>query len=236
MSRTAAAPFAAETLTVIIPTLNAAGRLGATLDRVAEAKGAEVIVVDGHSTDDTLSIATMHGAIWLQTDRGRGTQLRAGAARANRPWLLFLHADTVLETGWMASAQAWADQVGAKDGFAAFTLKFDDDGWRARLLSALVGMRVRFLGGLPYGDQGLLIHRDLLGQVGGYAAIPIMEDVDLARRLGRGRLSLLSAVAVTSADRWRRDGWIRRSVRNRICLTLFQIGISPATIMRLYER
>jgi rSAM/selenodomain-associated transferase 2 len=235
VSRAASAPFSAETLSVIIPTLNAAERLGATLDQVGEARGAEVIVVDAGSSDDTLSIAKMHGAICLQAERGRGTQLRAGAAQASHPWLLFLHADTILETEWIVAAQAWANRAGAEDGFAAFTFKLDDDDWRAWLLSWLVDVRIS-LGGLPYGDQGLLIHRDLLNRVGGYAAVPLMEDVDLARRLGRRRLSLLPAHAVTSADRWRREGWVRRSVRNLVCLTLFQIGVSPATIVRLYER
>jgi rSAM/selenodomain-associated transferase 2 len=236
VSRAVSASFSAETLSVIIPTLNAAERLAAALDRVGEALGAEVIVVDGGSSDDTVSIAAKHGAICLQAERGRGTQLRAGAARASRPWLFFLHADTLLDGGWVAAAQAWADGPGAEDEFAAFTFKLDDDDWRAKLLSWLVDVRARRLGGLPYGDQGLLIHRDLLNRVGGYAAVPLMEDVDLARRLGRRRLKLLPAHAVTSADRWRRDGWIRRSVRNLVCLTLFQMGVSPATIVRLYER
>lgn len=221
---------------MIIPTLNAGERLGSVLDRLAEARGVEIIIVDGGSSDGTLLIAERYGATGLQAERGRGTQLRVGAARASRPWLLFLHGDTLLETGWFAAAEAWAAHPGAMNGFAAFTFQLDDDDWRARLLSGLVEMRVRRLGGLPYGDQGLLIHRDLFDHVGGYAAIPLMEDVDLARRLGRRRLCLLPAHAVTSADRWRRDGWIRRSLRNLTCLALFQFGVSPAALVRLYER
>jgi rSAM/selenodomain-associated transferase 2 len=236
LSPAAPDPFCPEALSVIIPTLNAADRLGSVLDRLAEARGAEIIVVDGGSSDGTVLIAEAHGATCLQAERGRGTQLRAGAARASRPWLLFLHGDTVLETGWIAAAQAWAEHPDAQNEFAAFTFELDDNDWRARLLSWLVDVRAQRLGGLPYGDQGLLIHRDLFDRVGGYAAVPLMEDVDLARRLGRRRLCLLPAHAVTSADRWRRDGWIRRSLRNLMCLALFQVGVSPKTIVRLYER
>jgi hypothetical protein len=87
---------------------------------------------------------------------------------------------------------------------------------------------------LPYGDQGLLIARSLYDEVGGFRHLPLMEDVDLVRRLGRKRLGALPIVAVTSASRWQRDGWWLRSTRNLICLTLWFLGVPAATIKRLY--
>ena len=224
-----------EDLSVVIPTLNAAGVLGACLDRLAEARGAQVIVVDGGSGDDTLGIGRAHGAMVVSAERGRGVQLHAGAARARGPWLLFLHADTRLQIGWSRPARAWMTGAAAAEGFAVFRFRLDSDDWRAGLLERLVDIRVRRLG-LPYGDQGLLIHHDLLERVGGYAALPLMEDVDLVRRLGHARLTRLDAYATTSADRWRRDGWVRRSLRNLTCLALFQLGVSAHRIARLYER
>jgi len=88
--------------------------------------------------------------------------------------------------------------------------------------------------GLPYGDQGLLIHRDLLRSVGGVRALPLMEDVDLVRRLGRRRLAAVDVAAVTSAAKWVRDGWYRRSARNLVCLGLYYLGVPPRVIARLY--
>ena len=88
---------------------------------------------------------------------------------------------------------------------------------------------------LPYGDQGLLIHRDLLRAAGGIRPLPLMEDVDLVRRLGRHRLVRLDAAAVTSAAKWQRDGWTRRSARNLLCLALWFLGVPAHCIARLYR-
>jgi hypothetical protein len=88
--------------------------------------------------------------------------------------------------------------------------------------------------GLPYGDQGLLISRPLYEAVGGYRALPLMEDVDLVRRIGAWRLRVLSAEAWTSAERWRKQGWIRRSARNLLCLSLYRMGWSPERLARFY--
>jgi hypothetical protein len=87
---------------------------------------------------------------------------------------------------------------------------------------------------LPYGDQGLLISRALYDAVGGYRPLPLMEDVDLVRRLGRRRLAVLPATATTSAERWRRDGWARRSARNLACLALHRMGMSEERVARIY--
>ncbi|RYJ04407.1 MAG: glycosyl transferase family 2, partial [Acetobacteraceae bacterium] len=115
--------------------------------------------------------------------------------------------------------------------YARFTL--DDPAPQARRLERLVAWRCRALA-LPYGDQGLLISRALYDELGGFRPLPLMEDVDLVRRLGRRRLAALPVDAVTSAERWRRDGWWRRSARNLGCLSLYFLGLPPSLIRRLY--
>ena len=123
--------------------------------------------------------------------------------------------------------------AGRAESAAFFSFRLDDLAWQARLVEAGVRLRVGLLA-LPYGDQGLLVPRRLYDQVGGFRPLPLMEDVDLVRRIGRGRLSVLEADAVTSAERWRRDGWGRRSARNLACLALYRSGVSPERVARLY--
>jgi hypothetical protein len=115
-----------------------------------------------------------------------------------------------------------------------FRFVLDDDTPAARRLERAVAWRCRVLA-LPYGDQGLLLHRNLLAGVGGMKPLPLMEDVDLVRRLGRARLAALDTAAVTSAERWRREGYLRRSARNLACLSLWFLGVPPHVIQRLYS-
>jgi rSAM/selenodomain-associated transferase 2 len=210
-------------VSIIIPTLNAAAFLPGTLAALGD--GNEIIIVDGGSTDGTRELAS--GARVLTACRGRGTQLAAGIAVATHPWLLLLHADTRLSPNWRAAAHG--DPTRA--GYFRFVLDSDDP--RARRLERLVAWRSRVLG-LPYGDQGLLIHRDLLRLVGGMKPIPLMEDVDLVRRLGRARLIPLPADAVTSAHKWEAQGYLRRSGRNLLCLSLWLARVPPKKIQRIY--
>lgn len=216
-------------LSVVIPVLNAAATLPKTLDAVGAV--GERIVVDGGSVDDTRGVAARAGARVLSAPRGRGPQLAAGVAAASRPWLLLLHADTRLAAGWRDAASRHIAAEPAKAGWFRFALDSDDA--RARRLEHLVAWRCRVLA-LPYGDQGLLIHRDLLASSGGVRPVPLMEDVDLVRRLGRRRLTALDVDAVTSAAKWERDGWWRRSARNQCCLALYLLGVAPGHIARLY--
>ena len=217
-------------LTVIIPALNASSSLGMCL---AEIKGAsEIIVVDGGSTDHSVDIARRGGARVIIAPRGRGQQLRAGGVAAQGDWLLFLHADTRLGPDWQAAIAAHVSSTPEFAGF--FDLRLDDTAWQARIVEYAVAMRVALFG-LPYGDQGLLISRELYNELGGYKPIVLMEDVDIARRIGLRRLVRLNSTALTSADRWRRDGWLRRSIRNLCCLGLYAVGVDPNQIAQFYR-
>jgi rSAM/selenodomain-associated transferase 2 len=212
-------------LSVVIPTLNAAALLPATLAAIDEV--GEVIVVDGGSNDGTPELATTCGARVISAPRGRGSQIAAGVEAALHPWLLLLHADTRLSPGWQAATEWDPERAGH------FRFVLDSDHSRARRLERLVAWRCRTFG-LPYGDQGLLIHRDLLREVGGIRPLPLMEDVDLVRRLGRKRLVALPADAVTSAAKWERHGYLRRSARNLLCLAMWRAGVPPRLIRRFY--
>lgn len=221
-------------LTVIIPTLNALAVLGPTLAALAEGLEAgliaELIISDGGSHDDIATVADLAGAVLLTNPPGRGAQLAAGAEQARGTWLLFLHADTVLQPGWTQAVVAHIAQF--NDQAAYFQLKFDEKRPAAHLIAGGANLRSRWLG-LPYGDQGLLISRDLYQQVGGVPALPLMEDVALARCL-RGRLRALEAVAQTSAARYQRDGWVKRPARNLWLLTRYFLGADPEKLARAY--
>ena len=225
----------------MIPTLDAGGVLGPTLAAAApgiarfEERGipVDVVVADGGSRDGTADVARRHGARLVEAETGRGRQLAAGAAAAEGAWLLFLHADTRPAPGWDEDVSAFIVQSANQGRAACFRFALDDPASAARLLERLVALRCRVFA-LPYGDQGLLIHRSLYEALGGYRPLPMMEDVDLVRRIGRRRLAYLGTPAVTSAVRFRRAGYVPRMARNVCCLLLFSLGVRAETVARLY--
>ena len=188
-----------------------------------------MIVIDGGSNDEKINITEAAGARVIVTPKGRGLQLRTGAKTAKGDWLLFLHADTRLGDGWREAAE---DHIRRSSRPACFRFRLDDPAWQARVIERGVALRLALLG-LPYGDQGLLVSRIHYGNAGGYRPLALMEDVDLVRRLGR--VVVLPAEAVTSAERWRRSGWFRRSARNLGLLALYRAGVKPERLARLYD-
>ncbi len=225
-------------LSVVIPTLNAEAGLPRAFDCLipAAVRGLvrEVIVSDGGSSDGTVALADAVGARIVSGERGRGPQLAAGAEAARSDWLLFLHADTALAQGWEAEVEGFLERTSLeRPRAAAFRFALDDASFAARLLERLVGLRC-FLFGLPYGDQGLLISKRLYRQIGGYRPLPLMEDVDIVRRIGRRRLTMLCTRAVTSAEKFRKRGYLRRSARNLGILFLYTLHVPPRVLAKLY--
>ncbi|MCI4665130.1 MAG: TIGR04283 family arsenosugar biosynthesis glycosyltransferase [Neomegalonema sp.] len=223
-------------LSVVTPTLNAAGAVAPLFAQLA--KGAveglvrELVVSDGGSTDDISEIAEQLGARFVSGDAGRGGQLRRGAAVATGEWLMFIHADSELPDGWIQAVEAHLDSE--PDRAAVFRLAFDQNSFSARWVAGWANLRTRLFA-LPYGDQALLISRRLYDAVGGYPDIPIMEDVAIVRALGRKRLKVLPATLTTSAAKYRRDGWLRRGMKNWRCVALYFWGRDPRKILEKYQ-
>ena len=221
-------------ISVVIPMLNAAQTLRELVEQLQSAAIVkEIVIVDGGSSDDSVSIARAAGARVIGASRGRGVQLAAGAAAASGDWLLFVHADCRLAPGWEAAVAAFLAGPEATGRAAYFDFALDDATSAARRLERIVAWRCRLLA-LPYGDQGLLIAHSLYREVGGFAALPLMEDVDLVRRLGRRRLARIGCRCVASARRYRRGGYWLRPMRNLFCLCLYFAGVPPHWIARLY--
>lgn len=222
-------------ISAVIPTLNAGAALAAALGSLPRGLVAEVIVSDGGSADDTLDVAARQGAVVVEGPAGRGAQMVRGAEVARGDWLLFLHADTTLSEGAKNEINEFMSGPANAGKAAVFRFTLDDRGVKACLLEVLVRVRCRVLA-LPYGDQGLLISRALYEAVGGFRPLALMEDVDMVHRIGRARLHYFKSAAITSAERYRRDGYLRRMVRNACCLGAYFLGVAPARLREFYER
>ncbi len=215
---------------VVVPTLDEARHLPgllADLERLRKVIPADVVVADGGSGDATPALATAGGARVIAAARGRARQLNAGAHAVRGEWLLFLHADSRLPA---AARRALLAALVDESGLEAAVFRFAIDlpaPWK-RFIELGQALRQRLLA-LPYGDQGLLIRRDLFQVVGGFPDIAIMEDVATIRRLGRHRVRLrtLPAAIVTSGRRYRERGALRTWLANSLLISLYLMGVPP---------
>jgi rSAM/selenodomain-associated transferase 2 len=216
-------------ISIIIPVYHDADALARALD-VTDFSGAEVIVATaiGDSSLNALR-AARPDLIWVSAPQGRARQMNAGAAIARGEWLVFLHADTHLPAAWRdAIDRARAD---TRVCLGCFRFALDSPAAAARVIELGVRLRVRLFG-LPYGDQALFVRREVFAELGGYSDLPVMEDVDLVRRLrARGRLFRASERAVTSARRWEEDGWVKRTARHLRLILRYFAGIHPERLV-----
>jgi rSAM/selenodomain-associated transferase 2 len=212
-------------VSIIIPVYRDAEALTRTLAAI-DCAGADVIVVCADGDESCAMLRqTRRDVRWISAPRGRARQMNAGAAAARGSAFVFLHADTILPSSWRATVdRALPDR---RVTIGCFRFSLDSRSWRARVIEVGVWLRVAILR-LPYGDQALFMRREDFEAVGGYTELPIMEDVDLVRKLlRRGRLHRSAAAAITSARRWEEDGWLRRTAHHLSLITRYFAGIHP---------
>jgi rSAM/selenodomain-associated transferase 2 len=220
-------------LSIVIPTLNEASTICATLATIPKSSDLEVIVVDGGSQDATVELAHSFGARVLASTRGRARQMNAGARAATGELLLFLHADTQLPQGFEPSIRQALAQDGTVAG--AFRLRLDAPLRGLRLVERLANWRSRHFQ-MPYGDQGLFLKAELFRALGGFADISIMEDFELMQRLRqRGRVVTLPLAAVSSARRWQSLGIWKTTLINQAVIVAYCWGVEPSRIAGWYR-
>jgi rSAM/selenodomain-associated transferase 2 len=224
-------------ITIIIPTLNEEQVLGKTLCHLQNSnnsKNCEVIIVDGGSSDATLSIAQKAGCKTISSPRGRARQMNSGAAAAMGGVLLFLHADTLLPDNFPGLILDAANQHGIAAG--AFSLAIDSPSKALAAIACLANLRSRLLH-LPYGDQALFTTRTMFAAIGGFPEIEIMEDFVFVQKIKKiGKVVILPQRATTSARRWQNMGIIRTTLINQLIVCGYSLGIPPVMLAGWYRR
>jgi rSAM/selenodomain-associated transferase 2 len=229
-------------ISIIIPVLNEAATIQETLIRVEKATDVEVIIVDGGSRDQTITIAnhlskTLASTLPIQVisaAAGRANQMNAGAAVATGDILLFLHADTCLPPEFDTLLLLALQEAGTIAG--AFELKINAKLWGLRLIEKMVNMRSHFLS-MPYGDQAIFMKATVFHEIGGFPNLPIMEDFELMLCLrSQGKIAIVPAPVLTSGRRWQKLGVVKTTLLNQLIIMGYFVGISPIKLGRWYRQ
>ncbi len=222
---------------IIVPALHESDRINLLIDRLNSlecSEGREIVVVDGSPEADTIEAIQCEKVIKMRSAKGRGRQMNMGASVATGEILIFLHADTELPAGALrkiASVMGQDKYVGG-----AFELGIKSEKFTHRSWARLASIRCR-LTRIPYGDQAIFIRRDYFMRIGAYREIPLMEDVELMRRIKRfgDKICILPDRVMTSARRWEEEGFLYVSLRNTTLLTLYILGVSPEKLAPFYK-
>ena len=223
-------------LSIIIPVLNEAGHIGNTLRLLQPLReqGHELILVDGGSSDDPLHIAQPLVDQVQISPLGRARQMNAGADIASGDWLLFLHADTQLPS---ASVEVITNALhGHGDQWGRFDVRLSGEGWLLRVVERTINWRSR-LSGIATGDQAVFVKREVFEQLGGYAEVPLMEDIELSKRLKRiSRPVCIRQPVITSSRRWEENGVCSTILLMWWLRLLFFVGVSPDRLVQRYYK
>lgn len=218
-------------ISIIVPALNEADNLRATLDALKNFGDAEIIVVDGGSDDATVSIARDYNVKILHSSRGRGTQLQTGGAAASGDVLWFVHADTIVPIDAIFEIEKVLKDSRVVGG--NFTIRFDGDRLAAKFLTRLYP-NLRKLG-LIYGDSAIFVRREIYQKIGGFKAYPIFEDLDFIERLRKmGEIVTLPATVTTSSRRFEGKSFTLTFARWTILQILYWLGVGPETLLKIY--
>lgn len=223
---------------IIIPVLNESDRINALIERLRNQRfesSYEIIVVDGDPQGGTVKAIQSEGVVTIIAEKGRGRQMNVGAVAACGDILIFLHADTMLPDGALKKISRALERQNYVGG--AFDLKIDSDRLFLKYISVRASLRSRW-NRIPYGDQAIFMRRRYFGRIGGFKDIPLMEDVELMRRIKKDgrKITILPDKVTTSARRWQRDGALYTTVRNQALVALFRLGVSPDRLAKHYWR
>jgi uncharacterized protein len=226
-------------ISIVIPALNEAATIGQVLANLHSLPNLEVILVDGGSSDDTVSISQGLGIDVISAPKGRAGQMNLGAKAATGDIMLFLHADTFLPLGFETMVRSTLQPAlkGEKPApiAGAFTLQIDDPLPSLRSIEWLVSWRSQWRQ-MPYGDQAIFLTAATFWELGGFVDMPIMEDFELIRRLQRrGRIETLAAPVITSARRWLNRGVWQTTLINQSIVLGYLVGVSPSRLANWYR-
>jgi rSAM/selenodomain-associated transferase 2 len=221
-------------ISVIIPVLNEEDTIRTTLSSLHISSKEEIVVIDGGSDDGTVSIAQEFTQQVYVTERGRGHQLKNGAGKATGDILLFLHADCILPNNSFSLIR----DVMSNDEYSigAFYLGIDHPSFCFRVIEFGANLR-SWITRVPYGDQGLFMRRDDYEKIGGFCDIPLMEDVDLSKRMKKiGRVKFVKDAIMASPRRWLKEGLLYTTVRDwKLSLSYALLNAKPKELLKEYE-
>jgi rSAM/selenodomain-associated transferase 2 len=224
-------------LSIVIPVLNESRNINSVIENISSQQCEykyEVIVVDADPEGSTIKCIQEADVVKITAGRGRAHQMNAGAEIARGDILLFLHADTVLPK----DALSKISQILSDDKYVAgaFDLWIDSDKFLLKFISARASWRSRF-NRIPYGDQAIFIRKDYFEKIGRYNEIPIMEDVDLMRRIKKDgkKIHIFRDKVKTSPRRWEKEGVFYTTIRNQILIALYYLGVSPYKLVKFYR-